>query len=83
MLDSKIGSSKPEHKIVMDYREKLCVSGIKEIISFDDKNISVQTICGELVIEGENLRINALNVEKGDLDILYFHQTAALVHECC
>ena len=69
MLDSKVNSSKPEHKITMDFREKLSVSGVKEIISFDDKNVSIKTICGELVVEGENLRINVLNVEKGELDI--------------
>lgn len=69
MLDSKVTSLKAEHKIVLNLREKLSITGVKEIINFDDKSLSAKTICGEINIEGENIHINVLNVEVGELEI--------------
>ena len=69
MLDSKLSSIKPEHKLELDLREKLSLTGVKEIMSFDEKNVNVKTNCGELSIDGDNIHINVLNVEKGELEI--------------
>ncbi len=69
MLDSKLSSIKSEHKLELDFREKLSLTGVKEIINFDDKNVNVKTNCGELSIDGEKIHINVLNVEKGELEI--------------
>ena len=69
MLDSKAASMNAEHILVLNLREKLSVSGVKEIINFDDKNINVRTICGEVNIDGENIHINLLNVERGELEL--------------
>lgn len=69
MLDSRVNSSKPMHHISLDFREKLNITGIKEIINFDEKNVNVRTVCGELSIDGEDIHINVLNVEKGEIEI--------------
>ena len=69
MLDSKAVSSKAEHNLILNFREKLSITGVKEIINFDENGVNVKTICGELSIEGENIHINALNVERGELEI--------------
>lgn len=69
MLDSRTVSSKAEHNVVLNFREKLSISGVKEIINFDDKSVNMKTVCGELSIDGENIHINVLNVEKGELEI--------------
>ena len=39
------------------------------MINFDERNGNVKTICGELAIDGDNIHINVLNIEKGELEI--------------
>ena len=60
---------KMDHNLVLDLRERLSISGVKEIINFDDKSVNIKTVCGEMCIDGENIHINILNVEKGELEI--------------
>ena len=69
-MDSRTTLSKSEHKIILNFRESLSITGVKEIINFDDKNINLKTICGEMSVDGENIHINVLNVENGELEIL-------------
>lgn len=68
-MDSRTTLSKSEHKIILNFRESLSITGVKEIINFDDKNINLKTICGEMSVDGENIHINVLNVENGELEI--------------
>ena len=70
MLDSKSAASKAEHNLILNFREKLSITGVKEIINFDDKCINIKTLCGELSIDGENIHINVLNVERGELEVI-------------
>lgn len=69
MLDNKSINGKSTHDVHLLSREKLSINGIKEIINFDDTCVNLKTICGELSIEGENIHINVLNIEKGDIEI--------------
>lgn len=55
------------HILSLDDRNLLTLSGIKEVIGFDEQTISVLTQVGQLVIEGQNLHIDKLNVQSGDL----------------
>lgn len=69
MSDLKGGFLKPDHNVILNSRERLSVTGVKEIINFDEKSVNVKTVCGEMSIDGENIHINILNVEKGELEI--------------
>lgn len=53
--------------LVLENREKLNVTGILDILSFDDQIIIVETELGLLTIKGEDLKINKLNIETSDL----------------
>lgn len=55
------------HTISLDSREKLEASGITDILSFDEETIVAQTEKGILIIRGENLHIQSLNLDKGIL----------------
>lgn len=55
--------------IVLEDREKLNISGVKDVLSFDDQIIIVQTTLGLLTIKGENLRVNKLNIDTSDFSI--------------
>ena len=59
-------------------REKLDVSGVLDVIRFDDLCVVLQTRCGELTIDGKNIKISVLDTEKGvvsldgTIDAIYY-----------
>lgn len=58
-----------EHKITMLGREKLTVSGVEDVDSFDDDKIVAYTVEGVMTVKGAEFRINRLNVEDGELEV--------------
>lgn len=61
---------KPEDKksnLFLENRKKLSLSGIIEVISFNDELIILNTSLGTLNIKGEGLRMNKLDVQNGDI----------------
>lgn len=57
------------HKFHMIGREKINVSGVEDVDSFDDDKIIAYTTEGLMTIKGAQLRINRLSVESGELEI--------------
>ena len=53
----------------LENRKKLTLTGIVEVISFDDQKISLNTKLGNLSIKGEALKMNKLDVQNGDVII--------------
>ncbi|HHY78162.1 MAG TPA: sporulation protein YabP [Clostridiales bacterium] len=68
MDDIKAAKTKP-HSINLEGREKLYITGITDVDSFNDTTVIVGTQMGELVIKGEELSISNLDVENGDVMI--------------
>lgn len=52
--------------IVLENREKLNVTGIVDVLSFDDQIIIIETELGLLTIKGEDLKINKLSIDTSD-----------------
>ena len=69
MSENKIHMLKASHEIVLISRERLSINGVKEIINFDENEVNLKTICGDLIIEGENIHINVLNISVGDVEL--------------
>lgn len=69
MNEGKVDKSVREHSITVSSRERLSMSGIREIVSFDESGVSLRTSCGELAIDGEGIHISVLNIEKGELEL--------------
>ena len=63
--------ARPEaaHHIILEERERLSVSGVEEVESFDENTIVMSTTRGTLVIRGENLHIEKLSLDGGDLKV--------------
>ena len=73
-------SSQP-HNVIMENRRELRrefeflrgevkrISGIKDIDSFSETKIVLNTIMGELVVRGRDLHVRALEAETGDLSM--------------
>ena len=57
------------HELVLYDRKTLNMSGIVEVISFDDVSVSLKTKCGELYVEGTELHISALDTVKGAVSV--------------
>ncbi len=61
----------PIHNMILENRKKLSVSGIEEVESFNEEEIILRTCRhGVLVIKGDGLHINKLNVDSGDVSIV-------------
>lgn len=52
--------------IVLENREKLNITGIVDVFSFDDQIIIIETELGLLTIKGENLKVNKLSLDASD-----------------
>ena len=61
-------SSQP-HNVIMENRRELRISGVKDIDSFSETKIVLNTIMGELVVRGRDLHVRALEAETGDLSM--------------
>ena len=57
------------HRVVLEDREQLTVSGVEEVESFDESAILLTTAQGELEIQGEGLHIEKLSLDGGDLKV--------------
>ncbi len=52
--------------LILENRGKLSISGVVDVLSFDDQVVIVETDLGLLTIKGENLRINKLNIDTSE-----------------
>ncbi len=53
--------------IILENRGKLSISGVNDVLSFDDQIVMVDTELGLLTIKGENLRINKLSIDTSEV----------------
>lgn len=58
-----------EHNAILENREKLQLSGVTAIDSFDDRAVVLYTNCGQLTILGRNLQMQQISVETGDVTV--------------
>lgn len=63
------GRPETAHHIIVEERERLSVSGVEEVERFDENTIVMTTVRGTLVIQGENLHIEKLSLDGGDLKV--------------
>ena len=60
----------PRGNIILENRKKLTLTGVEEVISFDDEKILLNTKLGFLTIKGSELKMNKLDVQNGDVIIV-------------
>ena len=49
--------------LILENREKLTITGVVDVLSFDDQIVIDETQLGLLTIKGEDLRINKLSLD--------------------
>ena len=57
------------HRLELDGRESLTVSGVEDVERFDETGIVMSTASGTLVITGEDLHIGKLSLDGGELHV--------------
>jgi len=60
---SNMNTSSGIQNLVLENREKLSISGVLDVLSFDDQIVILETELGLLTIKGENIRINKLSID--------------------
>lgn len=58
-----------KHAINIQNRNKVVITGVVDVYSFDEIQVDVETIEGMLLIQGEGLHITRLSLDKGDLEL--------------
>ena len=65
--ERKIQTTSVIQNLILENRGKLSVSGVLDVLSFDDQVIIIETELGLLTIKGENLRINKLSIDTSEV----------------
>ena len=55
--------------LILENRGKLSISGVNDVLSFDDQVVIVDTELGLLTVKGENIRINKLSLDTAEVII--------------
>ena len=56
---------KREHDIKLFGRKEMSISGVREVVSFDEEIVRLMSVEGEIYVEGENIKIGVLDTDKG------------------
>ncbi|WP_035380649.1 sporulation protein YabP [Fervidicella metallireducens] len=57
------------HVIHIDSRQRIDITGVSEVITFNEDSVLLVTNMGTLNIKGKNMKVNKLNVDNGDMSI--------------
>ena len=57
------------HTMMLDNRSKLFLTGIEDVNGFNEETVSALTASGKLIIKGEKLHIDKLNLDSGEVCI--------------
>lgn len=70
------------HRLTLDGRNRLTVSGVSDVESFDEQSVVLHTVRGTLVVRGQGLHLQMLSLEggqaavDGEVDSLTYEDTA-------
>ena len=64
-LNSRAG----QHRISLVNREACAINGVSDVLSFDVGEVLLETEQGMLMIRGNELHVNRLTLDKGEVDI--------------
>ena len=57
------------HTLIIEGRNRLSISGVEDVESFDEETIVMHTTKGMLIVRGEGLHIEKLTLDGGDLSV--------------
>ena len=57
------------HKLTLNERRQLSMTGVSEVVSFDDTAVILRTQLGTLNIHGKDLQLKTLSLEGGQVAV--------------
>ena len=57
------------HRLSLNERKELSMTGITEVVSFDDTAVVLRTQLGTLMIHGQQLQLKTLSLEGGQVAV--------------
>lgn len=67
------------HKLTLNSRSHLTMTGVTEVVSFDDSTVVLRTELGTLLVQGRDLQLKTLSTEGGQVAVE--GNVAALIYE--
>lgn len=68
------------HKLTLDQRQNLTMTGVTEVLSFDENAVLLRTALGALEVQGQELKLKTLSPEgghvavEGQISALYYEE---------
>lgn len=66
-MEDKLGVR--PHKIIMQNRSTCNITGILDVVSFDENQVVLDTDMGLLTVKGKEMHVSRLTLEKGEVDV--------------
>ncbi|MBE7718080.1 sporulation protein YabP [Lacrimispora indolis] len=57
------------HRLTIENRASGTMTGIREVVSFDENQVVLDTDMGLLTLKGKELHVSRLTLEKGEVDL--------------
>lgn len=60
-----MGNEQSKHSVTLNDRRDMRIDGVTEVVSFDELCVMLKTQCGDMAIEGKDLKIAVLEIDAG------------------
>ena len=64
-IGDKQSNDKAKGEIILHSRTTLDIVGVDEVINFDEEQVHLRSVDGEMMIEGEGIKIDSLDTDRG------------------
>jgi len=62
-------STPRSHTVTLDNRERILITGVEDVPQFNEQQVVMETVAGELTVFGSGLHIARLNLEDGQVSL--------------
>ncbi len=62
-------SVKKPHMLTLDNRSVLSVTGVEDVVGFDDQTVNIRLSDSMLVVKGASLHISRLSLDSGEVSV--------------
>lgn len=66
---AEIKTNFKKQNILIEDRNKVTITGVEQVESFNDNTIILRTVKGGMVIKGEELNVGKLNLDDGNIKV--------------
>ena len=69
MGEIKRENNSAAHSFCVSSRSEMDISGVIEVISFDESNVMLMTDGGEMSVDGEGIKVSVLDMDTGRVSL--------------